>query len=157
MEKFQGVTFGIMDGIITALGVMIGLNTASSSKLIVMVGILATGLADAFANAAGIHVSEETEGIHSAKEVWITTITCFFATFMIVSIILIPFLFLKLTTAVLISEVLGVTLLFILGLGVGKLTSVSGFWLGIEYSAIGAVVSLICYFLGEISSKLISG
>ncbi|MCD6445305.1 hypothetical protein J7L49_00770 [Candidatus Bathyarchaeota archaeon] len=68
-EGLQGLAFGMMDGIITALGVLMGL-TPLNDKIILFIGIMVTGLADSFANAAGIHVSEEAETIHKRSEVW---------------------------------------------------------------------------------------
>ena len=63
----QGMTFGVMDGVITTLGVLAGLNVLGD-RAIVIAGMLIAGFADSFANAAGIHVSQETEGEHSQRD-----------------------------------------------------------------------------------------
>jgi hypothetical protein len=59
-EGFQGINFGVMDAVVTVLCVMIGLSL-TNNKLVLLVGIFTAGMADSFANAAGMHVSQENE------------------------------------------------------------------------------------------------
>ena len=66
--------------------------SATNNRLILLVGIITCGLADALGNAAGFHVSEETEEYHTRREVWKSTILCFLST-MIVFVILASFVF----------------------------------------------------------------
>ncbi|GAH84653.1 unnamed protein product, partial [marine sediment metagenome] len=51
-EGLQGATFGMMEGVIVALGILMGLS-ATGNRLILLVGIITCGLADALGNAAG--------------------------------------------------------------------------------------------------------
>ena len=55
-----GFSFGLTSGIITTLGLMVGLNYGTSSKLAVIGGILTIAIADASSDALGIHISEES-------------------------------------------------------------------------------------------------
>ena len=64
-----GFSFGITSGIITTLGLMVGLNSSTRSGLVVIGGILTIAIADAFSDALGIHISEESENRHTAKEI----------------------------------------------------------------------------------------
>jgi hypothetical protein len=64
-----GFSFGLTSGIITTLGLMVGLHSGTHSKFVVIGGILTIAVADAFSDALGIHVSEETENKHATKEV----------------------------------------------------------------------------------------
>ena len=52
-----GFSFGITSGIITTLGLMVGLNSSTNSKVAVIGGILIIAIADAFSDALGIHIS----------------------------------------------------------------------------------------------------
>jgi len=52
-----GFSFGLTSGIITTLGLIVGLNSSTRSKLVVLGGILIIAIADAFSDAFGIHVS----------------------------------------------------------------------------------------------------
>ena len=60
-----GLSFGITSGIITTLGLMVGLHSGTHSKVTVIGGILTIAIADSFSDALGIHISEESEGIHT--------------------------------------------------------------------------------------------
>ena len=64
-----GFSFGLTSAVITTLGLIVGLNAGTHSKLVVLGGIITIAIADAFSDALGIHVSEESEGKHSQKEV----------------------------------------------------------------------------------------
>jgi len=64
-----GFSFGLTSGIITTLGLIIGLHAGTHSRLVVMGGILTIATADAFSDALGIHISEESETKHSNKEI----------------------------------------------------------------------------------------
>ena len=63
-----GVVFGLTSGIITTLGLMVGLHSGTHSRVVVIGGIVTIAIADAFSDALGIHVSEEAENVHTHKE-----------------------------------------------------------------------------------------
>ena len=73
-----GFSFGLTSGIITTLGLLTGLNSSTNSKLVVIGGILTIAIADAFSDALGIHVSEESENKHTSREIWESTFFYFF-------------------------------------------------------------------------------
>ena len=62
-----GVSFGLTSAIITTLGLFIGLSAATGDKLIVIGGILTIAIADAFSDALGIHISEESDKKNKKK------------------------------------------------------------------------------------------
>jgi len=76
-----GFSFGLTSGIITTLGLIVGLHSGTHSKLVILGGILIIAIADAFSDALGIHISEESEGKHTTKEIWESTIATFLAKF----------------------------------------------------------------------------
>ena len=88
-----GLCFGLTSGIITTLGLMIGLYSGTYSKIIVISGILTIAIADSLSDAFGIHVSEESENKHTKKEIWESTLSTFFCKFIIASSFIIPVLF----------------------------------------------------------------
>jgi hypothetical protein len=110
----QGMTFGVMDGVITVLGVLAGLFVLGD-KGVVIAGMLIAGMADSLANAVGIHVSQETEGAHSRKDIMMSTIMAFLSTFIVTLILVFPHGFFSLYQGTLVSIFLG--LLLILGVG----------------------------------------
>jgi VIT1/CCC1 family predicted Fe2+/Mn2+ transporter len=95
-----GLSFGLVSGAITSLGLVVGLAFGTESRLAVIGGIVTIAVADAFSDALGIHVAEEAEGVHSEREIWTSTVVTFLAKFGTASSFLIPLLLLDLQLAV---------------------------------------------------------
>jgi hypothetical protein len=57
----KGVSFGLTSGVITTLGLIVGLHSGTHSKIAVISGILTIAIADAMSDALGMHISEESE------------------------------------------------------------------------------------------------
>jgi VIT1/CCC1 family predicted Fe2+/Mn2+ transporter len=153
----QGMTLGMMDAIINVVGIIIGLSVMGN-KLAVFVAILVAGIANSLGNAAGFHVSEETEGIHTRKEVWLSTIMTFVGTFFATMILLIPLIFLDLMGAVIISVSIGIVMLLLLGFIVSRCSQYDKkktVKLMVEYLAMGIIVIIIAYYLGIFASGLV--
>ena len=61
----KGFSFGLTSGIITTLGLIVGLYSGTGSKTIVLAGIIVIAVADALSDSVGIHISEEAENKHT--------------------------------------------------------------------------------------------
>jgi len=109
----KGFGFGLASGIITTLGLMVGLNSSTHSYKVVVGGILVIAIADAFSDALGIHISEEAENKHTTKEIWEATIGTFVSKFIFSAMFIVPVLLFSLKTAIIVSIVWG---LFLIGL-----------------------------------------
>ncbi len=68
VEGFQGVAFGTMDGLITILGVVIGIATATDSSAIVIISGVVVGVANSFGNSFGFYASELAERAEHMQE-----------------------------------------------------------------------------------------
>src|SRR5512135_113789 len=106
-----GFSFGLTSGIITTLGLMMGLQSSTHSKAAVIGGVLTIAVADAFSDALGIHMSEESENRHSAREIWESTLATFVAKFVVAITFVVPVLLFPLDTAVWLSAAWGLSLL----------------------------------------------
>lgn len=106
-----GFSFGLTSGIITTLGLMVGLEAGTNSRLAVLGGILTIAIADSFSDAMGIHISEESEGKHTHAEVWESTIVTFLTKFFFALSFAVPIVLFPLGTAIITSVVYGLTLL----------------------------------------------
>lgn len=106
-----GFSFGVTSGVITTLGLMVGLNSGTSSKLVVIGGIVTIAFADAFSDALGIHVSEESEGKHTPREIWQATAATFTAKLLFSLTFIIPILIFTLDLAIVVNLVWGFLLL----------------------------------------------
>ena len=150
-----GFSFGITSGIITTLGLMVGLHSGTHSKLTVIGGILIIAIADAFSDALGIHIAEEFENKHTAKQIWVATISTFFSKFIFSVTFIIPVLLLELSTAIMVSVIWGFLMLSILSYRISKEKNTSPWKVVGEHLLIASIVIIITHYLGDwVGSKL---
>jgi len=144
----KGFSFGLTSGVITTLGLIIGLNSATNSRLAVVGGIITIAIADSFSDALGMHLSEESEAEHTHKTIWKVTKATAFYKFIFALSFLIPVLLLSLRNAVIVSIIWGVILLSILSYNLAKRQGISA-WKAIrEHLFIALIVVIITYYLG---------
>ena len=105
----KGFSFGLTSGIITTLGLIVGLHSSTNSSVIIIGGVLVIAIADALSDALGIHVSEESENKHSAKEIWESTVATFSSKFIFALTFIVPFLLLPLYLAIIVSVIWGLS------------------------------------------------
>ena len=143
-----GISFGLTSGIITTLGLMVGLNASTHSKMVVIGGILTIAIADALSDALGIHVSEESENQHNAKEIWQSTIATFLTKFLVALTFLIPVLVFTLNVAMIVSIIWGLTLLSSLSYYIGKQQGNKEFAVILEHLLIAVIVIVLTHYVG---------
>lgn len=148
-EGLQGASFGAMDALIMLMGMLIGFGLSYPQKNVVILAIVMTAIADAFANSTAFHVSEETEKFHKRREIWKATIFCFFATIGTFLIPLIPILFLEIKQGIFVSSAIVIVLLLCLGFFVGKFSGRDWKKLSVEYLIMGVIAAVVCYGVGQ--------
>lgn len=149
-----GVTFGLTSAVITTLGLMVGLHSGTHSRIVVMGGIFTIAVADAFSDALGIHVSEESENVHTAKEIWTSTLATFLAKFFFALTFAVPVLFLPLSTAIIVSMAWGMSILAVLSYAMAKGQGDVPLKVMGEHILIALVVIGITHFVGDWVSTL---
>jgi len=152
-----GFSFGITSGIITTLGLMVGLNSTTHSELVVVGGILTIAIADAMSDALGIHMSEESEGKHTSAEVWASTICTFLAKFFVALTFVVPVLLLPLTTAILVSIVWAAFLLTLLTYFIAKGEGERPLNAIFEHLVVAGVVILLADNVGKLIARAFGG
>lgn len=145
-----GFSFGLTSGIITTLGLLVGLSSSTNSQLVVVGGILTIAIADAFSDALGIHISEESESQHTTREVWEATISTFLFKFIFALTFLVPVLLLQLSTAVVVSVVWGLSMLALLSYAIAKEQGEKPWSVVVEHLVIGVIVIALTYVVGEL-------
>ena len=150
-EGIQGSTFGVMEASIMMLGVLLGL-AVTGDRFIISLGLLTAGIADAFANAASFYVSEESEMIHTKKQIWKATTHCFIGTFLTVIAIAIPILLItNLVYAIIASFAVGLVILFFLGKYMAeKLKTKTPAKTTVKYVLIGIFTAVICFIFARL-------
>ncbi len=151
----KGFSFGLTSGIITTLGLLVGLDSGTHSKMIVISGILIIAIADAMSDALGIHISEESENHHSQKEIWESTISTFLSKFVFSMTFIIPILFLELYYAIITCIVWGLSLIAIISYLIAKKENVKPYKVILEHVLITIIVIISTYFIGRWAAMII--
>ena len=144
-----GFSFGITSGIITTLGLMVGLHSGTHSRLAVIGGILTIAVADALSDALGIHISEESENKHNAKEIWMATISTFLSKLIFALTFVIPVLIFRLSTAVIVSAIWGLSILSVISFYSAREQRINPWRVIVEHLVIAFIVIVITHYLGD--------
>ena len=151
----KGLGFGLTSGIITTLGLIVGLNSGTHSKTIVLGGILVIAIADAFSDSLAIHISEESGRKNKkAREIWESTISTLLFKFIFALLFLIPIFLFELRTAIIVSIIFGMILIFSFSYIIAKQKNINPYKAGFEHLVIGIVVVIITHFVGKFASQL---
>lgn len=145
-----GLSFGLTSGVITTLGLMIGLYAGTHSKLAVLGGILTIAIADSFSDALGIHISEESKHDNDHKHVWFATLAAFASKFVFALSFVIPLLIFELSTAVLVGSIWAVLVVSWLSYRIAKSKKESVIKVVGEHLLISAVVVVGTYLVGDL-------
>ena len=143
-----GFDFGLTSGIITTLGLMVGLNASTHSKIVVLGGILTIAIADALSDSLGIHMSEESKK-SKHKEVWESTISTFLFKFIFALTFVIPVLLFPLTTAIIISIAWGLLAISLLSYTIAKKHKTNPIKVILEHTILMIVVIILTHLVGK--------
>lgn len=144
-----GLSFGLTSGVITTLGLIVGLHFGTHSRMVVIGGILTIAISDAMSDALGIHISEEARNKGSARHVWEATLATFLSKFVIAMTFLIPVVMYPLNQAIVISVIWGFLLLTALSYLVAVAQAMTPWRAIVEHVIIACLVVAITYALGN--------
>ncbi|MFH1838515.1 MAG: hypothetical protein ABH808_03415 [Candidatus Kuenenbacteria bacterium] len=145
----KGFSFGLTSGVITTLGLIVGLHSGTHSGIVIIGGIFVIAIADAMSDALGIHVSEEFENKHSTKEIWGATISTFLSKFIFALIFIIPVLFLQLSFAIIVCIIWGLSLITIFSYYMAKQQNIKPWKVILEHLIIIIMVIIITHYIGD--------
>jgi VIT1/CCC1 family predicted Fe2+/Mn2+ transporter len=148
-----GFSFGLTSGIITTLGLIVGLHSGTHSQLVVLGGILFIAIADAFSDSLGIHISEESESKHTGKEIWQSTASTFLSKFVFALTFIVPVLMFELSTAIIISIVWGLFVLSIFSFKIAKQERKKPWKVIVEHLIIAIIVIILTHYIGDLISS----
>lgn len=150
MQKYLkiGLGFGLSSATITTLGLMIGLQSSTGSRLAVIGGILTIAIADSFSDALGVHIAKEAEANLSTKELWQVTIATFFFKSIFAVSFLIPVLLLSMSQAITVSIIWGIMILVFQSYKLAKDNQTIVFPVLLEHLSIATLVMILTHYLG---------
>jgi VIT1/CCC1 family predicted Fe2+/Mn2+ transporter len=128
---------------------MVGLNASTHSKIAVIGGIIAIAIADAFSDAMGIHIAEESENRHSIREIWEATFSTWVSKFVIALTFVVPVLVFKLDAAIAVSVIWGLTLIIIFSYHMATQQAVKPYKVVLEHVTIVVLVIIMTHYVGK--------
>ncbi len=153
-QLITGISFGLTSAIIATLAIIVGLDTVTSSKMVVVTGIVMMAVGDGLADAMGIHLAEESKIRYTKKEIWLSTLFTFLSVSLFSLSFLIPILLLDTHFAILASLVWGMGLLTLLSYYLAKMQEKKPLRIILEHNLIAIIVVIITYYLGILIRNL---
>ena len=143
-----GLFFGATSGVITTIGLIVGLNAGTQSLAAVLGGILVIAVADAMSDALGIHLAEEADPETDHLHVWSATITTFLAKFIFALSFAVPLLLLPLDSAVVASVAWGLVVITLLSYFLAKTQDTNPVMIIAEHVGIAIIVVILSHLIG---------
>jgi len=161
--RLEGIAFGLADGLIMCLGLVIGIaEVTSNAQLVIITGIIG-GFANAFGNSIGFFMSQSAERalqikttdhgvktrIHSKREIFTNTFFAFTSTIAATLVLLCPFTCFVVSYAVILTFMIGAAIAFILGSYVGKISSENPYMTGLKYALLAIIAAIMSHLLAD--------
>lgn len=145
----SGVHFGLTSGVITTLGLIVGLHSGTHSELAVLGGIVTIAVADGLSDALGIHIAKEAEQRHSTRHVWHATLATFAAKFGMAATFVVPVLLLPLSLAIVASIAWGLLVIALLSLVMARAQQQRPLPVVAEHVGIALLVVIVTHYVGD--------
>lgn len=143
-----GLFFGATSGVITTIGLIVGLNSGTRSVIAVLGGILVIAVADAMSDALGIHLAEESDPDTDHGHVWSATIMTFLTKFVFSISFAVPLLLLPLGPAVVASVIWGLLVIVLLSYFLAKSQNEPPLYIIGEHVGIAVLVVVLSHYIG---------
>jgi VIT1/CCC1 family predicted Fe2+/Mn2+ transporter len=143
-----GIFFGATSGVITTIGLIVGLHAGTQSLVAVLGGILVVAIADALSDAMGIHLAQEADPDSTHDHIWAATIWTFLTKLVVALTFALPLLWLPLQTAVIVCVSWGLLVITLLSAYLAHIQRVKALTVITEHLGIAIVVVTVSYFIG---------
>jgi VIT1/CCC1 family predicted Fe2+/Mn2+ transporter len=146
----MGMGFGLTSGIITTLGLVIGLYSSTKSLLAIIGAIVIIAVTDSLSDSFGMHVAEESDRKETNKKIWETTFSTLVFKFFISISFIVPFLIFMLARAVFVCAIWGLALIMGFSFYIARKKDGPYYKSVGEHLIITLFVIAVSYFLGEL-------
>lgn len=150
----KGLSYGATSGVITSLGLLIGLYSTGSPRAIILAGILTIAFADSFSDGLGIHISEESENHHTQREIWEATTSTILSKMILGLSFTVPVIIFQINTAVFVNIIWGAVILSVLSYRIAKQNNDNPALVLTEHLGIALLVVAGSYLLGNYISSV---
>lgn len=151
-----GLFFGATSGVITTLGLMVGLQAGTQSLAAVFGGVMVIAVSDAMSDAMGIHLAQESDPESTRGHIWAATLATFVSKFVVAATFALPLLWLPLDQAVIVAVVWGLVIVTVMSYLLARLQRASAWAAIAEHIAIALVVVFISHYVGVWSRHIFS-
>lgn len=151
-----GLSFGLTSATITTLGLIIGLDAGTGSRLAVAAGVLTIAVADSFSDALGVHVAKESEGNFSRRQLWQTTIATFWYKFIFALTFLLPVLLIPGHWSIVVAIIWGIVILIFLNYRIAKITKQRPISVILEHLLVAGAVIILSGLAGLLINRLLT-
>ena len=143
-----GLFFGATSGVITTLGLMVGLQSGTRSLAAVFGGVIVIAISDAMSDALGIHLAQEADPESTRAHIWAATISTFASKFVVAISFAVPLLWLPLDQAVLVAVIWGLVIVAAMSVVLARLQQAS-VWRAVgEHVVIALLVIVMSHYVG---------
>ncbi|MGC8923853.1 MAG: hypothetical protein ACP5KJ_01510 [Candidatus Micrarchaeia archaeon] len=149
----SGIAFGITSGVITTLGLIMGLKETTGSAVVVIGGILIIAVSDALSDAMGMHLTQESDPSRSQHMVWEATLSTFLAKLLVAMSFALPFLVLDIEKAIIINIFWGFILISILSKYIADVQKENALYVLTEHVLIAMFVIFAAHFIGTFAKE----
>ncbi len=143
-----GLFFGATSGVITTIGLIVGLYSGTRSLVAVLGGILVIAVADAMSDALGIHLAQEADPDSTHSQVWVATVTTFLTKLVVAASFALPLLWFPLSIAVLVCVGWGLIVIAMLSAYLARVQNTAVLPIVGEHVLIAIAVVGISHFIG---------
>lgn len=154
-ETIGKFAFGIFGGVLTTLGVMIGLLSATSSKLAVIGGIVSVSVVDSLSDSVSMYSSKRAEK-NTTKRAFFSALFVFFGKFVFSLTFILAFLFFSFKTAIYVNLFWGLLVIVFLNLVIAEIQNENKVLAVLKNTLIVVIVILLSYLIGTLTKLLFS-
>ena len=106
-----GFSFGLASGVITTLGMIVGLSAGTNSREVVLGGVLTIALADSMSDALGVHLAQESQKVNTTVHIWTATFSTLIFKLLFALSFLIPLLIFRYPVSIAACIIWGLSIL----------------------------------------------
>jgi len=150
----RGMGLGLTTGVITTLGVMVGLYSGTHSKLAVVGGVIALAVADGLSDAIGMHISEEAARTSTKRQIWEATFFAFSSKCAATLSVRSPIILLELREAIPISIVWGLILISLFSYYIAKNEGENPYKVILEHALLTVGVVAASHYVGVLVDEV---
>ena len=143
-----GLFFGATSGVITTLGLMVGLQSGTGSVTAVFGGVIVIAISDAMSDAMGIHLAQEADPDSTHAHIWAATLSTFVSKFVVAISFALPLLWLSLDHAVVVAVVWGLLIITVMSVFLARMQRASVWRAVAEHVAIALLVVVVSHYVG---------